>query len=122
MRLIIRGRIPSLKNSKIMVCRGSRPVLLPSKSYQAWHEDASYQLMAQRPTKGIKKCEIEMTFYFPDNRKADLTNKAESVMDLLADCGIITDDAWQVVCKLTLVSGGVDKNPRVEICLTSFSS
>lgn len=47
---------------------------------------------------------------------ADLTNKAESVMDLLVDCGIIVDDSWQVVEKLTLRIGGIDKkNPRVVV-------
>lgn len=116
MKLVIDGRIPSLKNSRQMICRGSKPILLPSKSYQEWHEDASKQLMTQRLKKGIKSCSVEMIFYMPDNRRTDLTNKAESVMDLLVDNRIITDDSWQVVEKLTLRIGGIDKkNPRVAV-------
>ena len=52
----------------------------------------------------------------PDNRRADLTNKAESIMDLLVDCKVIVDDSWQEVPRLLLNCGGVDqKNPRVDI-------
>ena len=45
----------------------------------------------------------------PDKRKTDLTNKAESVMDLLVDCGVIEDDSWQFVPKLYLSCLGTDK-------------
>ena len=34
---------------------------------------------------------------------ADLTNKAESVMDLLVDYGVLKDDCWTVVPALGLV-------------------
>lgn len=45
---------------------------------------------------------IEIATGFPDNRKADLTNKAESVMDLLVLAGVIQDDSWQVAPRLIL--------------------
>lgn len=52
----------------------------------------------------------------PDHRRCDLTNKAESVMDLLVDNGFIEDDCWQITGLIELSCGGVDKeNPRVEI-------
>jgi hypothetical protein len=60
--------------------------------------------------------EIQLVFWLPDNRKCDLTNKAESVMDLLVDCEVIEDDCWQVIPKLYLNAAGIDKeDPRVEI-------
>ena len=112
-RITILGRIPSKKNSKIMVCRGKFPILLPSEKYMEWHKDASYQLKGKPK---ISKGKLELNFYFPDNRKTDLTNKAESALDLLVDNGLIEDDNWTVVNDLRLVSMGVDKiNPRVEI-------
>ena len=54
---------------------------------------------------------------FPaDKRKADLTNKAESIMDLLVDTKIIEDDNWFIINNINLKFGGVDtKNPRAEI-------
>jgi crossover junction endodeoxyribonuclease RusA len=57
-----------------------------------------------------------MDWYMPDNRKTDLTNKAESIMDLLVDCKIIDDDCWQVIPRIMLDARGVDKeNPRVTV-------
>jgi len=112
--LVITGRIPSKKNSKVMSCRGDKPRLFPSAKFKRWHADAMKQLMVQRAKKGIDKCKIELTFFAPDKRIADLTNKAESVMDLLVDDGIITNDSWFMVSEIMLRFGGVDKeSPRV---------
>jgi Holliday junction resolvase RusA-like endonuclease len=59
-----------------------------------------------------------MVFLMPDARRTDLTNKAESVADLLVDNGIIKDDSWQVIDEMLLRCDGIDrKNPRVEITL-----
>ncbi len=110
----ILGRIPSKKNSKIMVCRGRTPILLPSSAYTAWHKEVSLQL--KKIDKVIESCEVILTIYAPDKRGSDLTNKAESIMDLLVDNHIIKDDNWFVVNTVTLKLGGVDKdNPRVDI-------
>ncbi len=116
--LILTGRIPSKKNQKIIVCRGKFPQVLPSKKYSEWHDVAMVELMTQKPPKGISNCQIEAKFYFPDNRAADLSNKFESVADLLVDYGVLTDDSWQVMYKVTLASMGVDKEkPRCEITI-----
>lgn len=110
MLLTILGRIPSKKNSRINTRSGRS---FPSSKYTAWHKDASIQI--QNAKKQNEK-EFILTFYMPDNRRTDLTNKAESVMDLLVDNEVIEDDCWQITGTVTLVPGGVDKeNPRVEI-------
>ena len=112
-KITLKGRVPSKKNSKIMVCRGKTPMLLPSAKYTEWHKDAMLQL------KGvgiIDKNILFLTFYPPDKRPADLSNKTESIMDLLVDAGLIEDDNWYVIKKLVLSFGEVDKeNPRCEI-------
>jgi len=111
--VVINGRIPSKKNSRITTRTGRS---FPSKQYTIWHKDASYQLLQQNPLKSefwTSGGHLNLIFFMPDNRKADLTNKAESIMDLLVDNGWLEDDSWQVVAKLTLECGGVDKeNPR----------
>lgn len=115
------GRIPSKKNSRQTIFAKGRMLIIPSKNYKAWHEEMSWEL--KRKKRGYyEKCEIQITFYFPDNRRADMSNKAESVMDLLVDNGILKDDSWQVVSKLTLISGGKDKVPRAEVLITSLES
>jgi hypothetical protein len=59
---------------------------------------------------------ILITFYPPDRNAGDLTNKAESIMDLLVDMEILEDDNWFICSDIHLKFGGVDKqNPRAEI-------
>lgn len=95
--------------------RGGKMFNIPQKNYRDWHEMASWQLK-NKVKEPISRCEIELTFFSGDKRKYDLSNKAESVMDLLVDNCIIEDDNYEVVSRLTLVWGGYDKdNSRVEI-------
>jgi len=112
-KIIIYGPTPSKKNSKIMVCRGKYPILLPSSKYTTWHKDALLQLKGKNK---IDSVGLTLTFYAPDNRKFDLTNKAESIMDTLVDAGLIEDDNYSVISDLHLKFGGVDKGQaRCEI-------
>lgn len=99
--ITLTGRIPSKKNSRINTKKGRS---FPSKSYSLWHAEAMIQLASQ----GVNKLKlesvesIELKFTFGDLRKADLTNKTESVMDLLVDYGFLEDDNWMVVPEIHL--------------------
>ncbi|MEQ9135770.1 MAG: hypothetical protein RLO51_11215 [Thalassobaculum sp.] len=118
MTLEILGRIPSKKNSLRRIKRGHRVLTAASLAYEAWHRDASYQIARLRPSSPIERCEVTITFYAPDRRRADLTNKAESVMDLLVDCGFLADDNWHVVPGVELRLGGIHvKKPRAIVVL-----
>lgn len=98
----IEGRIPSKKNSRINTKSGRS---FPSKAYSKWHREATVQLL----TRKVKRERIDslksitITFTFGDKRVADLTNKAESVMDLLVDYGFIKDDNWTVTGVVKLI-------------------
>jgi Holliday junction resolvase RusA-like endonuclease len=62
----------------------------------------------------VKKIVIQI--WAGDKRASDLTNKAESIMDLLVDAGILSDDNWFVVPNVELIFAGVDpKKPRAVI-------
>lgn len=112
--ITILGRVPSKKNSKVVVCRGKFPQVLPSKAYNEWHKYASSQLVGVEKIPDNSK--IEFVMYAPDKRVADLSNKWESVADLLVDNKIISDDNWFVLGDVHMRFGGVDKdNPRIEI-------
>ncbi len=115
-KITLKGRIPSKKNSKVMICKGTRPMLISSKKHKEWWEDQMWELKKYYRVEDVES--IEITFYAPDKRKADKTNKAESIMDLLVDSDIIEDDNWYVFNTLILKFGGVDKeNPRAEIII-----
>jgi len=114
--LVLFGRIPSKKNGKIMICRGSRPILISTPAYSAWREEQLWKLKGKKVPSIIT--ELRLSFYAPDARRTDLTNKAESVMDLLVDARLIEDDNWTVIPKLVLEYIEIDrKNPR---CVISF--
>jgi Holliday junction resolvase RusA-like endonuclease len=101
------GAVPSKKNSKRIVRAGKRVLIIPSKNHYLWHKEALKDLLSQG-IEQIDKCTIDIRFIFGDMRRADLSNKAESIMDLLVDAGIIKDDNWQVVNDLHL-SGAYSK-------------
>ncbi len=113
MTLEIEGRVPSKKNSRQQIRVGGLTINIPSKAYAAWHKDASLQLLGKRPAQPLGHAEVTITIYAPDRRAADLTNKAESLMDLLVDNSFLADDNWHVVPAVTMRFGGVDRaRPR----------
>lgn len=121
--ITIKGNTPSKKNSRRPFVRGGRMMNFPSKRYTEWHKDATIQLKGSKlPSPDVLPLKIvehtTLTFYAPNKRKYDLSNRAESIMDLLVDCGIIEDDNWSVIPRLEIIHGGVDKNnARCDILL-----
>lgn len=114
--IVIKGRIPSKKNSTRRVIARGRTFTIPSEQHQQWHREKSFELMEKHIGKIDNIERVQITIYAPDKRKADLTNKAESIMDLLADNNIIEDDNWFVCPDVHLLFGGIDKeNPRARI-------
>lgn len=116
LNLAITGRIPSKKNSKRWIQRGSKRFLAPSAEHEAWEQEQLLNLRNVQPVQ--PPYSIQIIIYAPDRRTADLTNKAESLMDVLVKAGVLTDDNWFVLSNIHLKFGGVDRiNPRAEICI-----
>lgn len=117
MRFTITGDVPSKKNSKQIIYVRGRPLIIPSKNHKTWHTQAINQLQEIKPVaKQIKH--IDLKFYPSTRRKFDLTNKAESIMDLLVDAGIIEDDNYTVIPQIKIQFGSIDRqNPRAEIII-----
>lgn len=116
------GSVPSKKNNKQIKFRHGRATLQSSDNFQAWHEEQMYAYALKRAPKikGPVKM-VELEFFVDSKRKADLTNKAESIMDLLVDAGIIEDDNYFIVPEVRMRLGGVDvENPRVNILITDL--
>ena len=116
MTLTLLGRIPSKKNSKRWLKRGGKLFLVPSEAYESWHDLQMLALKRLTPDEPLKHVAVSLTFYPPDRLRGDLSNKTESVMDLLVDAGILEDDNWFAVGNVHMRLGNVDpKRPRVEI-------
>lgn len=104
----IPGLVPSKKNRhKVLVNkRTGKPFVRSDEKYQVWENEQLFRLRANKELrkvkKPIKRCSIRIDFIGWDNRAWDLTNKAESIMDLLVRAEVIADDNWQVVRPLVL--------------------
>lgn len=119
-KIIIKGDVPSKKNSRQLFVRNGRMMNIPSKNYKQWHGDALKQITGAIP-KGLKQIEQIMITISPSTKRLfDLTNKAESIMDLLVDAGVLLDDNYSVVPAVHLYYGihnKFDPNAEINICI-----
>lgn len=117
--LTLRGAVPSKKNSKRRIKRGNHIFMVPSLAHEVWHRE---QMIAARDWK-IKipgpVIRVFIEFTAGDRRSADLSNKQESIMDLLVDAGVIKDDNWFIVPELGSKLVAVDKE-RPHATVTIF--
>ena len=118
MKLTIQGTIPSKKNSKQIFYnrKTNRPFLSSSKRYKEWHAITIPQLLQKAPQEPIKHATIALLFYIKAKYKKDLTNMAESIMDILVDAKILEDDNMFIIPELHLHYFECEKgDDRVEI-------
>jgi Holliday junction resolvase RusA-like endonuclease len=93
------GNIPSKKNR----VRFGKNGTYHDKTFTNWHKLAVLQMEPQRLSGWFSHTKlVRISFTFESRRIKDLTNAAESVMDLLVDVGILKDDNFQVVPHLEL--------------------
>ena len=71
MTLTLYGRIPSKKNSRNIFVRGGRIVNIPSKDYEAWHNEQMWLLKKHKPKSPLKNVNITICITAGDNRKSD---------------------------------------------------
>ena len=115
----LNGLVKPKKNSKrIIRPKCGRPILLPSEAFVEWYSMAMAQLMiGEYPRDQISEpIQVKIQFFIKDKRRRDLTNLAESVMDLLVDYGTIADDRWQICRYISMVGFGSDED-RVNITI-----
>lgn len=88
-----------------------RSFIRNSKKYTDWLELAKIELVKQAgaeltryekhglvyPLSGVT---VKVYHYWADNKERDLTNKLDTINDLLVSCGIIANDNWQVLGKI----------------------
>ena len=120
-RINLTGRIPSKKNSKVWTWR----ILVSSKEYRAWEISKKKELQEQ----WIQKLNLDKPLYvtykirFPDKRRTDISNKIESINDLLVSYWLLADDNHEIINTINASSMWVDKDkPRCEIQIYLFNS
>ena len=113
MNFTIYWRIPSKKNSKQIV----RWFLISSKKYLEWEKEQIFKMRILKLWK-LKNppYKIICNFYMPDKRITDLSNKFESIADMLVKYWLFEDDNYLILQNIELNYKWYDKtNPRVEI-------
>lgn len=96
--------------------KSGRMMILPSKAYKIWEEDALWQVKAQRVSPVIGPVKLKMGIWAKNLRSSDLENKVSSIQDMLVKAGILPDDDWKSVPKIEAEYLGVDRQmPRCEV-------
>lgn len=120
--------VPSKKNQqRIAVNKKTlKPLILPSKQHEIWIKKSRKEfldfkdhiVMNHDVRVPIVRAKIKVLFFFATGMDKDLSNKFETISDILVDTGIIADDSFKVLKPVTL-DGWVNKQrPRTEIYLT----
>ena len=98
--------IPSKKNGRVVLRSG---VNLPGEAYRKWHKAELPKLRLLAKTRGPFRVPVAVSLgvSFGDKRRRDLDNMLSSVLDLLKDSGLILDDDWAHVRRVSAcVTGG----------------
>lgn len=124
MTLTLPGLPVPKKNSKQIFLnrRTGKPFVTSSERYKAWREEMGYRIRRFRPAKPFVKAKVAIRFFAENRRRFDLSNAAESVMDLLVEEGFLQDDCVENVPELVLSYAGVDREkPRAEIQINELT-
>lgn len=100
-------RVISKKNSRIMTMVGSRPISLPSKSFNDFFRNAGYQVWNQWDRHVITKpFALRCEFIMKGKTDTDVDNMFTSILDLFQSLGIIQNDKLCVEGSMTKKLGG----------------
>lgn len=98
--LQVRAPIPSKKNNRVVLKNG---VNIPSLEFRQWHKAHIKELKTKAFEHGVFTCPVSVSvgIGFGNRIRRDLDNALTSVLDLLKDSGIIEDDDWNHVRRVS---------------------
>ena len=92
--LVLEGNVPSKKNSRAITRAG---ISVPNNKFIQWQNDALKQIRVQTRQRFYVPVAIEVIIYFGTMGRADLDNRLTSILDMLVEGLVLTDDKWQNV-------------------------
>ena len=95
--LVLEGNVPSKKNSRAFTRTG---ISVPNNKFIQWQNDALKQVRAQTRKRFYVPVGIEVIIYFGTKGRADLDNRLTSILDMLVEALVLTDDKWQDVPRM----------------------
>lgn len=91
----LQGTTPSKKNSRKLNFKTRRTYLDPR--YQQWYQDAVMQILTAPKELISETVAFCICFYHSTKRRKDPDNGLSSVLDLLVDREVLSDDNWKVL-------------------------
>lgn len=130
LRFQILGETPAKKNDNKFNTKTK--AVYKTKGCQKWHQDAMLQMQSQlavltshdfvfeagQPGGIDYPVSVTLTFYHGDQVRRDSDNQAASIMDLLQDAKVLSDDRWQIVRILNIYNHFDKGNAR---CLVEIN-
>jgi Holliday junction resolvase len=120
-RLVIKGRPMTKKNSPRVFMIGKYPKVLPSKAYVTYEKDAVSQLtehFKMRLPKVDKNVQIQAFYWLPDRKgKPDMIGLMQATADILETAQVIVNDSQVINWDGTRMMGYDKNNPRAEITI-----
>ena len=107
--LQVRAPIPSKKNNRVVLKNG---VNIPSREFRAWHRANISGLKRRAFEHGAFTCPVSIAvgIGLKNRIRRDLDNALTSVLDLLKDSGIIEDDDWNHVRRVSCEVAGIGED------------
>lgn len=125
LKFTIQGNPVTKKNHSNVVMIKGRPIVLPSKPYQAYEKHCKEFIPVLRQSKPYvtEPINLKCIYYMETKRKCDITNLLQATCDILVKYGVLEDDNYSIVASVDGTKVEYDKeNPRVEIEITKKES
>ena len=95
-KYILEGEVACKKNSVKFNRRTGKTY--KTDHFRKWHDGAMIQVLSQGiPSTPIGMFKASFTFYHATKSRIDSDNQTTSLLDLLQDAHVITDDCWTCV-------------------------
>ncbi len=115
---MIKITLPFPPSTNSLFGGGSNQQRFKSKGYKEWLAKCP----RLRPEAICEPVYVAYVFYSKDNRARDCSNYLKAPEDYLVSQGVIQDDNWRIVSRISAEYAGIDKlNPRVEITISALS-
>ncbi len=118
MKIILKGRPITKKNSSRICRRGNRTFLIPSKQFVEYEKSCKKQIPGEFRKNINEEVNVKVLYYMPTKHKVDLTNLLNATNDILVDCNVLEDDNSKIIVGHDGSRVLYDKeNPRAEITI-----
>ena len=118
----LEGEVPPKKNSRINTKSGRS---FPNPRFVQWHDAEKIVVNVQWELQAGKlpvttPCAISVKFTHGDLIARDSDNQLSSILDLLKDVGVIPDDNWKIVRRISVSNLYEKKNANCDITIVSL--